>query len=198
MRMVSFLLVFILSASSVAAESASKGAPKIQKFNEVERGFWLRTDMGFSVAVTNLFGQDRQSPVWPPSPVLQLEAGFDLGQIASIHLALHGQQISGNRQPKGKEKISNDAGMFAVMLGVRFNLVTTKRLGWFVKAAAGWMFTTPDMAGYDPGFLVQAGSGLEYATMLRHFWVGIEAWGSYDLANSGVMVGVTPSLKYVF
>ncbi len=199
MRMLSCLFILILSANpAFAGGTASKGAPKIQKFSEVERGFWLRTDMGFSMPVTNLFGGDRQSPAWPPSPLLQLEAGYDLGQIASIHLALHGQQISGERQPANKAEVSNDVGIFAVLLGLRFNLITTKRTGWYVKAAVGWMFTAPDMAGYDSGLIFQGGTGLEYATMLRHFWVGVEVWGSYDLTNSGAMVALTPNLKYVF
>ena len=200
MRTAAMVIALALAAAPAAQaqEGKGKGAPKLQKFDEVERGFWLRADLGIALAVVDPFSDNRSAGIWPPGPLLQLEIGYDFGQVASIHIALHGQQVSGNRELTNRPSISNDAAMLAPMLGVRFNFVTTKRLAWFIKAAAGWMFTAPSLAEFESGLLVQAGTGIEYATALRHFFVGLEAWGSYDLANGGVLVSLTPTLKYTF
>jgi len=200
MRTAAVVIALALAAAPAAQaqEGKSKSTPKVQKFDEVERGFWLRADMGLAMAVVDPFSDNRSSGFWPPGPLLQIEMGYDLGQVASIHLALHGQQVSGNRELANRPSVSNDAAMLAPMLGVRFNFVTTKRTAWFIKAAAGWMFTAPSLAEFESGLLIQAGTGLEYATALRHFFVGLEIGGSYDLANGGVLVSLTPTLKYAF
>ncbi len=200
MRSAAWTIVLLLAAAPVvlARQSRSSSAPRVQKFEEVQRGFWLRTNMGFAMSVTDMFGDKRSSNPWPPGPVLQIEGGYDFGQIASIHIALHGQQVVGVREMGNVPDLSNDAALIATMLGGRFNIMTTKRLGWFIKANVGWMFTAPDLAEFDSGLLIQGGIGLEYATMLRHFFVGIEIWASYDISNRGVLVSLTPSLKYTF
>ena len=200
MRPLSWTIALVLAAAPVAHARLprSSSAPKVQEFEEVQRGFFLRTTMGISMSVTDMFGDKRSSNPWPPGPVLQLEAGYDIGQIVSIHVALHGQQVVGVREMDKVGDLSHDATLLAAMLGGRFNMMTTKRLALFLKANVGWMYATPDLASLDPGLLVQAGIGLEYATMLRHFFVGIEVWASYDLANKGVLASLAPCLKYTF
>jgi hypothetical protein len=42
------------------------------------------------------------------------------------------------------------------------------------------------------------GTGLEYATQLRHFFVGLEVAASYLPAIGGFSAIVTPTLKYTF
>jgi len=192
------VLALALAPCALAQEGKAKGTPKVQKVVEVERGFWIRADMGIAVSVVDMFGDNRKSGIWPPGPLLQLEMGYDLGQVASIHIALHGQQVAGTHSLTNRPSVSNDAAILAALLGARFNLVTSKRMAWFLKAAVGWMFTAPDIAEFESGLLIQAGTGIEYATSLRHFFVGLEAWGSYDLANKGVLVSLTPTLKYTF
>jgi len=176
------------------------GAPKLQAYEEVERGFFLRTTFGAAMAVTDMFGDSigvvRENSLWP-GPVLGLEIGYDLGQIASLHVAVQGQQVLG-LQTRGTHESGADLTLLALMLGGRINLVTTQRLGWYLKVGAGWMFTWPELAGVDWGFLVHGGTGLEYATKLRHFSLGLEVTAQYDIANGGVLVGLSPTLKYVF
>jgi len=60
------------------------------------------------------------------------------------------------------------------------------------------MFTDPELAKLDQGAVVQAGTGLEYAPRLRHFFVGLEAVASYLPAIGGFSAIVTPTLKYTF
>ncbi len=205
MRTAAWTLAALLCALPVLAQEAkSTTAPKLQQVQEVERGFWMRANMGFSMSVVDMFGagtsaDTRSSTLWPPGPVLQLEFGFDLGQVASIHLGLQGQQIVGVRDMGAtRADVSNDAAMMAILLGGRLNLVTSKRLAWYFKANVGYMFTAPELAEFSAGLLVGGGTGIESATMLRHFFVGLELSGSYDLANGGVLVALTPSLKYTF
>ncbi|HOX46365.1 MAG TPA: adventurous gliding motility protein CglE [Myxococcota bacterium] len=176
------------------------GAPKAQVFEEVERGFFLRTTLGAAMAVTDMFGDSagvkRESTLWP-GPVVGLEIGYDFGQYASLHLAAQGQQIIGVQERNDRES-GADATLLALMLGGRVNLVTSQRVAWYLKVGAGWMFTWPELAGLDSGFLVHGGTGVEYATKLRHFTVGLEATAQYDIANGGLLVGLSPTLKYVF
>lgn len=191
-------LALLLPGIVQAREADSGSGPEVQKFREVERGFWIRSAFGFSMAVTDLFGgDDWESPMWPPGPVIGVEMGYDLGQVASIHLAAYGLQVSGTRSTS-RADVSNDAGAFMAMLGARFNLMTTKRTGWFVKAGAGYMFAAPELARLDQGAVVHLGTGIEYATQLRHFFVGLEVVASYLPAIGGFSAIVTPTLKYTF
>ncbi len=194
------LAVALLIAQPAAAddEGSGKGAPKVQQVEEVERGLWLRADLGVAMTVLDPFGADRESGPWPPGPLLQLELGYDLGQVASIHLALNGQQVIGQQQRADSEALSNDVAALALLAGGRFNILTTKRLGWYVKAAVGWMFVSPALAAMDDGLLVHGCTGVEYATWLRHFFIGLEAGAAYDVGNGGLQVLLTPTLKYVF
>jgi hypothetical protein len=182
------------------ADGQVTGAPRAQVFEEVERGFFLRSTFGAAMVVTDMFADDgamtRENSL-VPGPLVSLELGYDLGQIASLHLAGQYQQLAGVQSRAGNTT-SADVTAFSLMLGGRINLITTQRLGWYFKAGAGWMFAWPGLAGVEQGFMVQGGTGLEYATKLRHFFLGLEVVGQYDIANGGVVVGLAPTLKYVF
>jgi hypothetical protein len=186
-----------------AQESKSSSSPKVQKFQEVERGFWLRSAFGVSVTLTDVFKEKknvdrpRESSVWPPGLIIGLEMGYDLGQVAALHLGVYGRQISGT-QGSGDSTISTDADVLMLMLGGRFNLATTKRLGFFIKASVGYMLASPEMAKIGDGVEIHAGAGIEYATQLRHFFVGAEALASYLPAVGGFSAIITPTLKYTF
>ena len=126
-----------------------------------------------------------------------MEIGYDLGQVAAMHLGVYGRQISGT-QGSGDTTISTDADVLMLMIGVRFNLATTKRLGFFVKANVGYMVASPELAKIGDGAEFHAGAGIEYATQLRHFFVGAEVLASYLPAVGGFSAIVTPTLKYTF
>ena len=196
-RIIPIVVVLVLVLAGQALADEAKGEPRIQKFQDVERGFWMRTTLGAVLTLGDVFGDGREASMMP-GPLVTLEFGYDLGQVASLHLCVMGQQIIGVRELTNRPEVSNDAGALALMAGGRFNLVTGKRLGWFIKAQVGYMITAPEMAEYQAGLLVQGGMGLEYATQLRHFFIGLEAFGQYDLANSGIGIGLTPTLKYTF
>jgi len=192
------LALALLATGFVYAQETSSSEPQVQKFQEVERGFFIRSAFGFSMAVTDLFGgDDWKSPLWPPGPVIGIEIGYDLGQVASIHMAAYGLQVSGTRETSRAE-VSNDAGALLAMLGGRFNLTTTKRTGWYIKGGVGYMFAAPKMAKLDEGAVIHLGTGIEYATQLRHFFVGLEVVASYLPAIGGFSAIVTPTLKYTF
>jgi len=185
-----------------AQESKSASSPKVQKFQEVERGFWIRSTFGVSVTITDVFKEKsgdrpRESSIWPPGPIIGLEMGYDLGQVAAIHLGVYGRQIPGT-QGSGDNEISTDADVLMLMLGGRFNLATTKRMGFFIKANVGYMLASPEMAKVGDGVEIHAGAGIEYATQLRHFFVGAEVMASYLPAVGGFSAFVTPTLKYTF
>ncbi len=201
MRTAITALVFALVASStvVAQEDMDRSRSKVQKFSEVERGFFIRSTFGFSMALGNMFNQDNSdSPAWPPGPLLGLELGHDLGQVASLHVAFYGQSVSGTLSPTGRADVSNDASALLAMVGARFNVVTTKRMGWFLKANIGYMLAIPAIDTMDDGLVIHGATGVEYATNLRHFSVGLEAGAGFSMATSALSIIVTPTLKYVF
>jgi hypothetical protein len=76
--------------------------------------------------------------------------------------------------------------------------MTTKRTGWYVKGGVGYMFAAPELARLDEGAVIHLGTGIEYATQLRHFFVGLEVVASYLPAIGGFSAIVTPTVKYVF
>ncbi|MBW1808339.1 MAG: adventurous gliding motility protein CglE [Deltaproteobacteria bacterium] len=198
-RVLALGLTICLAGQVYGQDKEKSSEPRIQKFEEVERGFWLRTTFGISVAVMNHFGDEsRESPIWPPGPVVSLEMGYDFGQIASMHLTIQGQQVTGSRDMGTRSAVPNDSGAVSILLGARFNIITSKRLGWFLKAGVGYMLAIPDMALLDSGLVIQAGTGIEYATNLRHFFIGLEIGAQYLMANSGLGVLLTPTLKYTF
>ena len=195
-RGTTLLLVACLGMLEAPAGAA---APKLQKFAEVERGFWLRSTFGISLSLLNHFGgSGQESSLWPPGAVMTLEAGVDFGQVASLHLALQGQQVLGSRDLSGHGSVPNDTDVIGIMLGGRFNLVTGKRLAWFIKAQVGYMFGMPEVASLGDGLAFQGGSGLEYATSLRHFFIGLEVLAEYMMSHGGLGLLVTPTVKYVF
>lgn len=194
------LVLFACAATGVQAEKPKGSAPKLQEYDEIERGFWLRSTFGLAVSISDMFGQDgREASLWPPGALIGLEAGLDFGQFASIHLALYGQQIIGSRDTgAGRADVANDAGTLLVMAGGRFNLTTSKRLGWFLKVNVGYLLGAPEVAGLDDSLVFHAGTGVEYATNLRHFFIGLEAMASYLLSSNGISVLLTPTVKYTF
>jgi hypothetical protein len=204
-RVVLAIALALLTTGPVYAQKGrSSSSPQVQTFQEVERGFWLRSAFGVSVTLTDVFKENtkkgdvpRESSIWPPGFLIGLEMGYDLGQVAAIHLGMYGRQISGT-QKSGDDTISTDADVLLLLLGGRFNLATTKRVGFFVKANVGYMLASPDLAKVGDGVEIQAGGGVEYATQLRHFFVGLEALASYLPNIGGFSAIVTPTLKYTF
>lgn len=191
--------LLLVAGLGLWAAPAGAAAPKVQKFAEVERGFWLRSTFGVSLALLNHFGgSGQESSAWPPGAVVAVETGIDFGQVASIHLALQGQQVPGSRALSGYGSVPNDSDVITIMLGGRFNLVTGKRLAWFLKAQVGYAFGIPDAASLGNGLAFSGGSGLEYATSLRHFFVGLEVLAGYMMSHGGLDLLVTPTVKYVF
>ncbi len=195
-------LALLTTGPAYAQKGRSSSSPQVQTFQEVERGFWLRSAFGVSVTLTDVFKEkdrenSRESSIWPPGFLIGLEMGYDLGQVAAIHLGVYGRQVSGT-QKSGDGTISTDADVLLLLLGGRFNLATTKRMGFFVKANVGYMLASPDLARLEDGMEIQAGAGIEYATQLRHFFVGLEALASYLPSIGGFSAIVTPTLKYTF
>jgi hypothetical protein len=130
-------IIFFLLALAQAARAQTEG-PRTQSYQEVERGLWLRTTFGMTLSLTNHFGTGRSSTVWPPGPMVNLELGYDLGQVASLNISLLGEQLVGSRQLGERGDIPNDAAVVGMMAGGRFNFVTTKRMALFIKAQAGY------------------------------------------------------------
>ncbi len=174
--------------------------PQVQQFEEVERGFWIKSFFGISVTSQNPFrDKSRKNPVWPPGGTIGVEMGVDFGQVGSIHMAACGLHLTGNRiVDDNTSNVANDVGVFMLMAGGRFNVATTKRTAWYLKGAAGYLMARPKEATLEDGLVLQMGAGIEYATNLRHFYVGLELGAGYFLASKGLISIITPVLKYTF
>jgi len=197
-------VVAVLAGSPVLAQDASEersGGAKVQKYDEVEYGFWMRSQFGMLLSLGDFFGDSGESPLWPPGPIMGLEIGYDFASMISALLSVTGLQVSGTetftRSGKTSE-ISHDATGLVLGAGLRFALMTTQRLAWYVKGGVGYALTFPEVSGFEPGLAIQGATGLEYATALRHFFLGLEAGVQFQLPSSGLMVLVTPTVKYTF
>lgn len=197
------LVLLLVDEGWIRAETKKttiSSQPRVQKFDEIERGFWIRSSFGMSITSQNPFkDKSRKNPAWPPGGAFGLEMGYDFGQVASIHVAACGMHLNGYQIiDKEKRNVPSDVGVYMITLGTRFNLATTKRTAWFIKAGAGYLMARPKGTTLDDGLAVQAGTGIEYATNLRHFFVGLEAVADYFVESKGIVYTLTPIVKYSF
>ena len=96
-HIISMVLVFGLLLALPAAAEDAKSSPRVQKFVEVERGFWLRATGGAAMTLRDVFADGREASMMP-GQVFSLELGYDFGQVASVHFTVLGQQVIGVRE----------------------------------------------------------------------------------------------------
>ena len=66
LRVTALAAVLMASGYAYGQDKKESGTPRVQKYQEIERGFWVRSYFGLSAAMTDMFSdQNRKSLTWP-------------------------------------------------------------------------------------------------------------------------------------
>ncbi len=179
------------------ASSGNAGPPKIQIFEEVEKGLEVGAHMGlaydFNPPVENL----------NPGLLIGIEVGYDLSWIFRIKAGFTDHIYSARSPDHRGEYADMDFEQRLLWGGASLALLATDRFYLYVQAGLGYMFTEPkkvdgiDAAGSND-LAILAGGGLEYYTALRHFSFGIEANATVLPIRGDVAIAVFPVVRYTF
>ena len=206
------LVLALAPAAALAAEEGAAGKPGDRAgvaFAEVERGFWVGSDIG----AVFYFSVPGEGGAFSNGALLGFEAGYDVTDALQLGLVAWGQSIGAEATYKGIDDTKVDPkrarGDFHSLLGggsARFSFLrladdnAVERTHLYVRAAAGVAISRPVGVLDEDGFFVMGGPGVEYFTHLRHFSIGLEVNGLATVVDSGTAVGaaVLPHLKYSF
>jgi hypothetical protein len=198
-------LAIALAGPARAQEAAPtlEQDPRVAKFRDVERGFFV----GFEAGYLSFFSTPVAEPARHPYAGKEggASSGFALG--ASIGYDLTDRIGVSIFALGANEKASVDYGAFslyAVGLDARFAFWTMKdRNGWerifaYAHARGGYARTFPRGLFGDVETLAGGGVGVEYYARLRHFSVGASLDLVRALKAGATGWSLTPTVRYTF
>jgi hypothetical protein len=214
MRRTVVLLAVLAVSLPGAARAAEEGKPgkdsdKAPKYEEVERGAWIGSDIG----AIFYFSVPGEGGAFSNGTLIGFEAGYDLTPDLQAGLVGWGQSVGADATYKGIDDTEVDPkrarGDFHSLLAgasARYSFLKLRdeneveRTHLYLRVSGGMAMSRPIGVLDDSGFFVLGGPGVEYFTRLRHFSVGIELDGVATIVGSGTAVGaaVLPHLKYSF
>lgn len=193
----------LLAAGQEAAPQLQED-PRVARFRDVERGFFVGFEAGYLGLTKTPLAQPSKFPSAPPSGggsaggmVVGVSIGVDLGNRLS--LSLFGQGTN--------QKANVSYGVFSLYGGgvdARFALLGVKdRNDWerfylYVHGRGGYARTEPDGLFGTNDVLVQGGPGIEYYTRLRHFSIGLAADYVYATKAKASGYAVYPTVRFTF
>ncbi len=181
---------FLASATAFAA------APKIQVFDDVEKGF--------TVGLMGGVAWDFDPPVAEPGLgfLTGLELGYDLTWVLRLKAGYLSQAFSATAKD-GSTTLPMDWKGRLVWGGASLALLATERVYAYIQAGAGYLDVSPKRVGTievagDSDVAILAGGGLEYYTNLRHFSFALETMVSYLPGRGDISVALYPMVRYTF
>ncbi|MGC3998108.1 MAG: adventurous gliding motility protein CglE [Anaeromyxobacter sp.] len=196
------LLLPALAAAQDAAPQLQED-PRVARFNDVERGWFL----GFEAGYLHLLDTPTDDPASFPyagesggpanGMVVGAQFGRDLGSRVSLALFAQG----------GNAHASADYGAFSLYsfgLDARVALFGARdrndweRFFFYLHARGGYALTYPEGLFGTNDIVVQGGPGIEYYTKLRHFSVGLAADYVRALTAGANGFSVYPTVRYTF
>jgi hypothetical protein len=204
------LLAAALAAALAPALAAAQEAapllpedPRAPRFREVERGAFAGLELGWMAT----FKTPTAEPARYPS------AGKDGGVAQGTALGLTVGVAIGDRLAASllllgvNQQASVSYGAFSLAgAGADVRYVFSRspdsqgvpRLALYAHLRGAYVLTEPHGLFGTTGALAGGGLGLEYATRLRHFSVGIALDGVYALQAKAPGIALLPSLRYTF
>ncbi len=204
------IVLAVLASSLASAAAPSEGVPLA-----VRRGFFTETDVGGFVAFG---GQDGYSNL---TPFLQLGVGYDV--LEHLEIGVHvgigasAQNCFSKRNAKGDcvPTATASTGTSAVVLSDNFTVTFVSVSAAYLFQLAERFYIAPKLVGgitlLDPapvqdasGNLVRFGAhigaaiGLEYATSMDHFSVGVDVTFRAILGPNIFALQFYPRVKYTF
>jgi hypothetical protein len=196
------VLVFVALASSWAAAATPSEGVELK----VRRGFFTETDIG---AFFTLGGDQAYSNT---QTYVQLGLGYDIndsfalsanfGIGASAADCFGGRKVPGDTTTDCVTADNFTAAFFDLNAAYLFRLA--ERFYLYPKVAVG--YTTLDPApvnaangvGVTSGVNLGGGVGIEYATSMDHFSIGLEAMYRFVIGPNLSAVSIFPRVKYTF
>jgi outer membrane protein OmpA-like peptidoglycan-associated protein len=185
-------LLVLQLAGSVRADS-----PKIQVYEEVEKGFSIGLQTGVAY--------DFNPPVDTPGLGILggLELGYDLTWVFRVKAGFLTEHYSATSQARSGSEVTADFQGRLVWGGASLSLLATQRFYAYAQAGVGYLATSPkrigdmDVGGKDD-VAILVGGGLEYYPQLRHFSFAIETNVSILPLRGDVSIAVFPVVRYTF
>ncbi len=201
MRKVALALILLVAPTVASAATPSEGLAL-----KVRRGFFTETDIGTFMTVGGDNGYSNLQTY------LQLGVGYDISE--TIELGLHFGLGSNAANCFSGLKANNEcvqtdnftvsfvdvtAG-YLIRLAERFYLVPKVAVGYTsLNPAPVVQGSGPDATPITSAPNIGAGVGLEYATSMDHFSIGIDALARYIVGpNNMYALQFFPRVKYTF
>lgn len=205
MRKLAFLSLLVVPLFAQGAEP-TEGVPL-----KVRRGFFTETNVG---GLVNLGGADGYSNL---QTYLQLGVGYNIGQ--SVELGVHvgiganAQNCYGQHPPNkpevcvgqdGKVPLTDNFTMFFIDATAAYLFQVYERLYVAPKLMVGYTLLDPAPAERADGTLVSGALnlglavGLEYATNMDHFSIGLDVATRMILGPNIISLQFFPRVKYTF
>jgi hypothetical protein len=186
------MLVPAISAAATPSEGVAL---------KVRRGFFTETDIGGFVT---LGGNDGYSNF---QTYLQLGIGYDVTEL--IELGLHfglGSNAQNCFSGRNTEEVCAQSDNFTVTffdLTAGVLIPISERLYFVPKIAGGYTLLDPApvVRGTEPvrsGVNAGLGVGIEYATSMDHFSIGLDLLGRFIIGPNIFTLQVFPRVKYTF
>lgn len=202
-------LLCVAPALAFAQDARPGGDRPTPPYAEVERGFWVASDLG-AVFYFDLPGK---GGAFSPGALIGIEAGYDLTRYLQLGVVAWGQSVGapvtyeGITDPKQDPKDAR-GDFYSFLAGPTLRLSFlhfaddngVDRTFLYGRVAGGLALNRPVGILEENGTFGSAALGVEYFTRLRHFSVGIEAGGIAVFVDPKPALGATvlPHLTYTF
>ncbi len=199
--------VALLVATDAFAQAESEAAAPVtdqpaQKFNEIERGFFVAGEGGAFL----LFSPKGCNSGFSPGRMAGISIGGEFGERVAVSVLAMGTASDAPSTFGGDLCGSQTGGFSSLTLGasLRVNLVGfaaddgNLRTWFYVRALAGYAILQPAGLFSGTDILVMGGPGVDFFTHLRHFAIGVEADFVFGLSHLQAGLVVAPHLKYSF
>jgi hypothetical protein len=204
-RKLGLILLLVAPALALGQDSAPQlqEDPRVAKFRDVERGFFVGFEAGYQGFVDTPTADKAKYPLAGDSGgsagglVVGATMGVDIGPLLSV--ALYAQGTS--------QRAGANYGAFDLLsLGgdVRLALKSWRdrnewqRLFLYVHARGGYAKTSPEGLFGTSDLVVAGGPGIEYFTKLRHFSVGAAVDAVYATKAGAAGFAIYPTVRYTF
>ncbi len=206
-------LTAVLAAILVAfvPDAAQAGTPSAGVAQEIRSGFFADVNLGGFFTATGLNSKGNKG-VSNPQAYLQLGVGYDVAKFLAVgaHFGIGSSANScfatrvGDKCLSGATVVSDSFTL--TMLGAEgvFKVAVGERLFLRPRIDVGWTFLEPapavDKDGKEVGggAYVGAGFGIEYATHMDHFSIGLDIGGKFIIGPNIPVFAFYPMIKYTF
>ena len=186
------VFLVLLAAAPVQAD-----APKVQIYEEVEKGFSIGLQAGACY--------DFDPPLDTPGLgiLAGVELGYDITWVFRVKAGFLTENYSGMSETRSGSKVTTDFQSRLVWGGMSLSLLATQRFYAYVQGGVGYLAASPKYVGGMPvagkdDVAILAGGGLEYYPQLRHFSFAIETNVSILPLRGDVSIAVFPVVRYTF